>query len=63
MEKSVIIIGAGIAGLSAGCYSQMNAYRPNLYTKRYFVQASNLRHPEKRHKRLVLERWSVLQVV
>jgi phytoene desaturase len=26
-EKSLIIIGAGIAGLSAGCYGQMNGYR------------------------------------
>ncbi|MFW9944846.1 MAG: phytoene desaturase family protein, partial [Candidatus Sifarchaeia archaeon] len=26
MSKSVIIIGAGIAGLSAGCYGQMNGY-------------------------------------
>jgi phytoene dehydrogenase-like protein len=24
MSKSVIIIGAGIAGLAAGCYAQMN---------------------------------------
>jgi phytoene dehydrogenase-like protein len=26
-EKSVAIIGAGIAGLSAGCYARMNGYR------------------------------------
>jgi thioredoxin reductase len=26
MERSIIIIGAGIAGLSAGCYDQMNGY-------------------------------------
>jgi len=26
-EKKVVIIGAGIAGLSAGCYAQMNGYR------------------------------------
>ena len=26
MDKSVIIIGAGIAGLSAGCYARMNGY-------------------------------------
>ena len=25
-EKSIIIIGAGIAGLSTGCYAQMNGY-------------------------------------
>jgi len=26
-EKTIIIIGAGIAGLSAGCYGQMNGYQ------------------------------------
>ncbi len=26
MAKSIIIIGAGIAGLSAGCYARMNGY-------------------------------------
>jgi phytoene dehydrogenase-like protein len=26
-EKSIIVIGAGIAGLSAGCYGRMNGYR------------------------------------
>lgn len=26
-EKSILIIGAGIAGLSAGCYGRMNGYR------------------------------------
>ncbi len=26
-EKKVVIIGAGIAGLSAGCYAQMNGYQ------------------------------------
>lgn len=31
MEKSIIIIGAGIAGLSAGCYGQMNGYRTQLF--------------------------------
>ena len=30
-EKSVIIIGAGLAGLSAGCYGQMNGYRTRIY--------------------------------
>jgi len=29
--KSVIIIGGGIAGLSAGCYGQMNGYTTNIY--------------------------------
>ena len=31
MAKSIIIIGAGIAGLSAGCYAQMNGYRSQIY--------------------------------
>ena len=30
MEKSIIIIGAGIAGLSAGCYCQMNNYNTQI---------------------------------
>lgn len=29
-EKSIIIIGAGIAGLSTGCYGQMNGYRTRI---------------------------------
>ena len=29
--KSIIIIGAGIAGLSAGCYAQMNGYDSSIY--------------------------------
>ncbi len=31
MEKSIIIIGAGIAGMSAGCYGQMNGYRTQIF--------------------------------
>ena len=31
MEKSIIIIGAGLAGLSAGCYGQMNGYRTRIF--------------------------------
>ena len=31
MEKKVIIIGAGIAGLSAGCYARMNGFRTSIY--------------------------------
>jgi phytoene dehydrogenase-like protein len=31
VEKSVIIIGAGIAGLAAGCYAQMNGYRSQIF--------------------------------
>jgi phytoene dehydrogenase-like protein len=30
-EKSIIIIGAGIAGLSTGCYAQMNGYRTQIF--------------------------------
>lgn len=31
MTKSIIIIGAGIAGLSAGCYAQMNGYNTKIF--------------------------------
>ncbi|HUU64217.1 MAG TPA: NAD(P)-binding protein [Dehalococcoidia bacterium] len=31
MEKSIIIIGAGIAGMAAGCYGQMNGYRSRIF--------------------------------
>ncbi len=31
MDKTLIIIGAGIAGLSAGCYAQMNGYRSKIF--------------------------------
>lgn len=31
MDKSIIIIGAGIAGLSAGCYGQMNGYNTRIF--------------------------------
>ena len=31
MEKSIIIIGAGIAGLSAGCYARMNGYPAEIF--------------------------------
>lgn len=30
-EKSIIIIGAGIAGLSAGCYARMNGFRARIF--------------------------------
>lgn len=30
MDKSIIIIGSGVAGLSAGCYAQMNGYRTQI---------------------------------
>ncbi len=29
--KSIIIIGAGLAGLSTGCYSQMNGYLTHIF--------------------------------
>jgi phytoene dehydrogenase-like protein len=30
-DKSIIIIGAGIAGLAAGCYGQMNGYKTQIF--------------------------------
>ncbi len=32
-ERSIIIIGAGIGGLAAGCYGQMNGYRTRIFEK------------------------------
>jgi phytoene dehydrogenase-like protein len=31
MAKSVLVIGAGIAGLATGCYAQMNGYRSQIF--------------------------------
>lgn len=31
MNKSIIIVGAGIAGLAAGCYAQMNGYDSQIF--------------------------------
>jgi phytoene dehydrogenase-like protein len=31
MEKSIAIIGAGIAGLSAGCYARMNGFKTTIF--------------------------------
>jgi phytoene dehydrogenase-like protein len=31
MSENIIIIGAGISGLSAGCYAQMNGYKTSIY--------------------------------
>jgi phytoene dehydrogenase-like protein len=31
MEKSIIIIGGGLAGLSAGCYGRMNDYKTTIF--------------------------------
>ena len=30
-DQSIAIVGAGIAGLSAGCYAQMNGYRSQMF--------------------------------
>jgi len=30
-DRTIIIIGAGVAGLSAGCYAQMNGYRSKIF--------------------------------
>ncbi len=32
-QKSIIIAGAGIAGLSAGCYGQMNGFRTQIFER------------------------------
>ena len=31
MEKSVVIVGAGIAGLATGCYARMNGYKTTIF--------------------------------
>src|SRR3989304_2111917 len=31
MAESIAIIGAGVAGLAAGCYAQMNGYRTKIF--------------------------------
>ena len=31
MGEEIIIVGAGISGLSAGCYAQMNGYKTAIY--------------------------------
>jgi len=31
MEKSIIIIGGGLSGLSTGCYGQMNGYKTHIF--------------------------------
>jgi phytoene dehydrogenase-like protein len=33
MPNSIIIIGAGMAGLSAGCYAQMNGYMTQIFER------------------------------
>ncbi len=32
-KKKVIIIGAGVAGLLAGCYAQMNGFETQIFEK------------------------------
>lgn len=34
-DNSIIIIGAGLAGLSTGCYAQMNGYQSHIYEHHY----------------------------
>ncbi len=31
MEKRVVIVGAGVAGLATGCYARMNGYKTILF--------------------------------
>jgi phytoene dehydrogenase-like protein len=31
MDKSIVIVGAGIAGLSTGCYARMNGYKTTIF--------------------------------
>lgn len=31
MSKSMLIIGAGAAGLAAGCYAQMNGFKTKIF--------------------------------
>ncbi len=32
-DKSIIIIGAGLAGLATGCFAQMNGYQARIFEK------------------------------
>ena len=34
-EKSIVIIGAGVAGLTAGIYAQMNGYKTQIFEKHF----------------------------
>ena len=31
MERSIVIVGGGVAGLAAGCYGRMNGYRTTVF--------------------------------
>ncbi len=33
MDKSIVIIGAGLAGLATGCYAQMNGYQTRIFER------------------------------
>ena len=35
MEKTILIIGAGIAGLAAGCYAQMNGFQSQIFEQHH----------------------------
>ena len=43
-EKSIIIIGAGIAGLATGCYGRMNGYRTRILEKMVMNNNAELTH-------------------
>ena len=45
MGKKIAIIGAGIAGLSAGCYLQMNGYETEIFELHDKPGVSALRGP------------------
>ena len=38
-EKLIIIIGAGLSGLPAGCYGQMNGYRTRIFEMHASLEA------------------------
>jgi phytoene dehydrogenase-like protein len=31
MKKKIIIVGAGVGGLSGGCYAEMNGYQTHIF--------------------------------
>ena len=34
-DKTIAIVGAGMAGLAAGCYAQMNGYKTTIFEWHY----------------------------
>jgi phytoene dehydrogenase-like protein len=36
-DKSIVIVGAGLAGLSTGCYAQMNGYNTRIFEMQNIV--------------------------